>query len=95
LKVGKDYQIRMETKLNELVTRIDELKEQADNLDSEKQEELRQELTKMEARTKATRKKLQELKRGEYEAQRILKTYLEHSLDDLKNQLDMDLLPYF
>jgi hypothetical protein len=95
MEVEKNYQIRVVTKLNELVTRIDELKEQADNLDSEKQEEFRQKVTKIDAQTKATGKKLEELERGEYETQRILKTYLEHSLDDLKSHLDINLLPYF
>jgi hypothetical protein len=95
VEVEKDYQIRMESKLAELSARIGELKKQAEKLDSEKEEGLRQELTKMEAQIEATRKKLQELKRGEYEAQRILRTYLEHSLDELNSYLDINVLPYF
>jgi len=95
VEVEKDYQMRMETKLTELGARIDELKERADRLDSEKQEAVRRQLNKMHSQTKATWKKLHELKTGDYQAQGILKTYLEHSLDDLKNYLDNHVLPYF
>ena len=81
MEVEKNYQIKIETKLNDLIAKIDELKKQAYRVDSEKQDDLRQELKKIDAQTKATWKKLQELKRGEYEPQRILNTYLEHGLD--------------
>jgi hypothetical protein len=89
-----DYQVEMEKKLDNLSRKIDEIKTRVDVLEEQKKREFYDHLEEFNAQQNELKDQLQKLNTLKSEAQAEQKKYLEDTLQNLSNNLEIKLAPY-